>query len=1666
MKVFKLFSQILSLLGIMMIFALSGWGDTGTNDSCANAETVSALNNIATTQNVNVSGALTQSSDQQDFYKFVIGANGTLNINATLTGNSGLFYVGNSCSGTTCGTQYYNGNSNASSHQTGTFNVSSGTTVYMEVTKNKTLTYSLNVGFTLNQPPVVSPSTMTTTIVDGTANGTAVMDVNATDSDSSNTLTYSITAGNTGNTFSIDSATGIITVANSGNLNHLVTPSYTLTVTVSDGQGGTATGTVTVNVTAPSANLSITKSANNTSPAVGDTVVFTLTGTNNGPSASQFKITDILPSGLSYVSATATPTTNFSCSQSGGTITCNGTNSFSSGQSATVTINATVTGSAGTAIINTAQIVSNNNVSDPTTSNNSASVTIVPTNATIFTVNRDFALRNSINSRGDVKAIGNTILCKSSNGTSSGTCTAPGNTEANNDFYAIYNDIDADPGTTSSSSADLALPSGSKILWAGLYWQGQFPSGFSTDKNTAKTVKLKIPGASAYTSVTASQLDYDSGTNGYQGFADVTSLLNINNPNGTYYVGNVLTTLGSNAYGAWVLNIIYQDNTDTLKNITAYDGFKAIFQSSSTQTVNVSGFRTPLSGPIASTFFIFGAEGDAAYTGEGLQIKNASGNFIDISNTLNPSNNQFNSNITYKNAYVTTRNPNWQNTAGVDIDTYDISNILGNNQTSTQIKLIGGGNDRYFVGVFGFATQIYSPTIGNFDKNATVTYGSNQLCHGNKDLRGATIHYETSFSNTGTEAASTVKVYDDFQSNGILNYLDMTQTTTPTAQLLSGTAATTITCDKNATAVYCNFDRININTKYKISFDVKVKSSLTLPNDVTLSNTANAHYYNASTGEEITQIASSNMQMAGGLCAVIPVADYRLDECLWGGSTYDVLDYSGNALNGIAVNNPVSTYAQNCMGGQFKGASTNTNITVPNNSLLNLSNALSVSVWVNPSSYPTSDLRTILSKDTNYEFHLNTNGQVFWWWGNGSFTGTTPLPLNTWSHIAITYQSGTQKIYVNGIEDASATYTGTLPQNTNPLYIGVDYNYPSRTFEGMIDEVKVFDRALNATEVATIYTNEAAHNNFDGSLRVCYNCTLPATPANTFDAWDSFRSIADRKISTKIVSKPFDLTVASLNSAKTAYQDFNGTACAQIVDGAGTALSPWSKFLFSSSHSATGTFSLARAIGGNDSAGILLMWKKDASILTSCDALTDTNTSLATDRFAVRPASFAVSSPSAVAGTNFNITFTAPVYGSATGSANYNETAGSTFSVTFAEHNTNCPMGTFTPLPSSFTYVNGSNTLTTRYSEVGLIDLNITDTTLPCASRYAKVDCDDTDVSGFYSALNDLPIGLTQMQIPVRLDHFDVNATLANFSTGTFTYLTNNDLNISAQLSLTLNAKNGEGGTTKNYDKGCYAKSTTITLPHSAVPNPLTKIYYAESVTAVQSNVLKSADITLSPGSSVFTQGVASLALSFNFDRDRASPLNPFNFSFTNATVTDHDATGAAIPLGTANFVYGRVHAYDIATNVSPVNVPVEFEVYSSVSGGFVNGKPQNVLYWYRNTDHTTAAEGNVIRGGFTAGTTDPAINTAAAPNNGIQILGVTSVIDQTVHLDISPWLWYSPKYDYSYGGSCAQHPCFQYDYTDNASGVKGVTTGTFQGSDFQMAPAQNITNKGVKLFR
>ncbi len=100
--------------------------------------------------------------------------------------------------------------------------------------------------------------------------------------------------------------------------------------------------------------------------------------------------------------------------------------------------------------------------------------------------------------------------------------------------------------------------------------------------------------------------------------------------------------------------------------------------------------------------------------------------------------------------------------------------------------------------------------------------------------------------------------------------------------------------------------------------------------------------------------------------------------------------------------------------------------------------------------------------------------------GGGTFAGTTlhtdgqrADPVDQWSHLALTYDGSTLRLYVNGEQVSSRAVSGTIRRTSHPLWIGGNHPY-GEYFRGLIDEVRVYDRALDPDEVRAEMTTPIA----------------------------------------------------------------------------------------------------------------------------------------------------------------------------------------------------------------------------------------------------------------------------------------------------------------------------------------------------------------------------------------------------------------------------------------------------------------------------------------------------------------------------------------------------------------------------------------------------------------
>jgi subtilisin-like proprotein convertase family protein len=153
---------------------------------------------------------------------------------------------------------------------------------------------------------------------------------------------------------------------------------------------------------------------------------------------------------------------------------------------------------------------------------------------------------------------------------------------------------------------------------------------------------------------------------------------------------------------------------------------------------------------------------------------------------------------------------------------------------------------------------------------------------------------------------------------------------------------------------------------------------------------------------------------------------------------------------------------------------TSSYIAVPNGAEVNPSTAMTLEAWIYPTAFkfPTS---AIVSKNprSSYSLGINTLGQVLFYpiGDPGSYLvskSTTHIPLNTWTHLAATYDGATTMIIINGkVDTSTAVIRGPIATNTDSLFIGAENNVVFQvTFQGMMDDVRMWNIARQPQTIA------------------------------------------------------------------------------------------------------------------------------------------------------------------------------------------------------------------------------------------------------------------------------------------------------------------------------------------------------------------------------------------------------------------------------------------------------------------------------------------------------------------------------------------------------------------------------------------------------------------------
>ncbi len=179
-----------------------------------------------------------------------------------------------------------------------------------------------------------------------------------------------------------------------------------------------------------------------------------------------------------------------------------------------------------------------------------------------------------------------------------------------------------------------------------------------------------------------------------------------------------------------------------------------------------------------------------------------------------------------------------------------------------------------------------------------------------------------------------------------------------------------------------------------------------------------------------------------------------------GSNSTTTIDSSAYGRNGIVTGATFTNEGRFKEGYKFDG--TNDWIYLP----LKGTNNVSISAWIKPLEFTTGIYHTIVRSDGNPSF-FTYGGTVYCYIGVGIQPTQAISGTNAWHHVACNYNGTDAIVYVDGV--AGAPVSGIASFTQTRFAIGSGHWGTVEFFNGSIDEVRIYNRSLSASEVAALY---------------------------------------------------------------------------------------------------------------------------------------------------------------------------------------------------------------------------------------------------------------------------------------------------------------------------------------------------------------------------------------------------------------------------------------------------------------------------------------------------------------------------------------------------------------------------------------------------------------------
>lgn len=183
------------------------------------------------------------------------------------------------------------------------------------------------------------------------------------------------------------------------------------------------------------------------------------------------------------------------------------------------------------------------------------------------------------------------------------------------------------------------------------------------------------------------------------------------------------------------------------------------------------------------------------------------------------------------------------------------------------------------------------------------------------------------------------------------------------------------------------------------------------------------------------------------------------------------------------------------LGSSYLFDGTTGSINLPSSGIPTGNSSRTIALWVFPLASNKQSLFFQGAAGAGTQVDICYNGNVSMQYGSGSLDFGT-IPTHKWSHIALTYDGGTARGYVNGV--ATAVGSLTLGTNSSTPTLGTgecsrDTGGGGTSLRGAMDEVAIWSRALNAAEILGLYRRGGGRAKFQ--IRSCSDSTCSTNPS-------------------------------------------------------------------------------------------------------------------------------------------------------------------------------------------------------------------------------------------------------------------------------------------------------------------------------------------------------------------------------------------------------------------------------------------------------------------------------------------------------------------------------------------------------------------------------------------